>query len=311
LRRRLRPTDAVDLHLHTLASDGFWTTAALIDYLAERNFAVAAVCDHDTQDSVAEAIRLGEERGITVIPGVEMTCAWNDRQVHLLVYGIDPRRTDPVTAPFQAVLAEIETLLRIRGVDAMRRFESSGRALPSLNEAMGGRALRPYHVLRAAIKDGHGKELKDTAELLVELGGHFTGDLPLEQVVAAAHESGGICVIAHPGRGDSVGLVTEQDIDTILQTIPIDGLEAHYRSYSDADTALYRRLADERGLLISSGSDSHGPNRPDPRAWQAIWSAGLLARLGIDVLPAEDRPVWEPGMDNQAVVPAPEPAVVS
>src|SRR5687767_5241606 len=88
------PTDAVDLHLHTLASDGAWTVDGLIAYLADHDFKVAAVCDHDTQRSVAEAIQLGAERGLMVIPGVEMTTWWVDRQWHLLVYGIAPGRAD-------------------------------------------------------------------------------------------------------------------------------------------------------------------------------------------------------------------------
>jgi predicted metal-dependent phosphoesterase TrpH len=296
----LGPSAPVDLHLHTLASDGFWTPAALIDHLAEREFRVVAVCDHDTQRSVAEATRLGAERGIVVIPGVEMTTTWSDRQWHLLVYGIAPERTDAAVAPFKAALAEVDAILQRNAVDAWKRLEASGRPLPSLTEVMAGRPLWPFHVLSASIKEGHNKGLKDAAELVAELGGSFTGDLPLAQVVDAAHEAGGICIVAHPGRSDSVGIMTEADLDRMLAEIPIDGLEAHYRSYTDAQTALYRRLAEERGLLISCGSDSHAPKQPvDPRPWHAIWCADLLARFGIEVTPEEGQ-VWAEGMDPEA-----------
>jgi predicted metal-dependent phosphoesterase TrpH len=307
LKTPLGPTAPVDLHLHTLASDGFWTPSALIDYLVEHGFRVAAVCDHDSQRSVPEAMRLGAERGITIIPGVEMTNVWADRQWHLLVYGIDPARTDPETAAFQAALVEVDSILRKTALDAKRRIEESGRALPSLSEVMAGRPLWPFHVLSAAIKDGHAKGLKEAAELVVELGGTFTGDLPLGQVVAAAHEAGGICIIAHPGRSDSVGIMTESDLDNMLAEFRIDGLEAHYRSYTDSQTALYRRMAEDRGLLISCGSDSHAPKQPvDPRPWQAVWCADLLRRLGIEVAEPNERPVWDAGMDPEAAVPAPE-----
>ncbi|MDP9366429.1 MAG: PHP domain-containing protein, partial [Chloroflexota bacterium] len=67
----LKPTDAVDLHLHTLASDGAWTPAALVDRLVAGGFKVAAVCDHDTQRSVPEVTRRAARRGIRIIPGVE------------------------------------------------------------------------------------------------------------------------------------------------------------------------------------------------------------------------------------------------
>lgn len=301
----LGPTAPVDLHLHTLASDGFWTPADLIDHLAGRGFRVAAVCDHDTQRSVAAAMRLGEERGIVVVPGVEMTTNWSDRQWHVLVYGIAPDRTDPAAAAFKALLTEIDAKLQHAAVDAWKRYEAAGQPLPSLGEVMAGRPLWPFHVLSSAIKEGHVKNLTEAANRVVELGGTFTADLPLAQVVAAAHEAGGVCIVAHPGRSDAVGVMTEADLDRMLAEIPVDGLEAHYRSYTDEQTALYRRLAEERGLLISCGSDSHAPKQPvDPRPWRAVWCADLLRRLGIEVASTEER-VWEQGMDPDAVVPSP------
>lgn len=303
----LGPAAAVDLHLHTLASDGFWTPAALIDHLADHGFRVAAVCDHDSQRSVLDAMRLGEERGIIVIPGVEMTTNWSDRQWHILVYGIRPDRTDAAAAPFNAALAEVDALLQKNAVDAWKRIEASGRSLPSLTEVMAGRPLWPFHVLSAAIKEGHVKNLTEAANLVVELGGTFTADLPLGPVVAAAHEAGGLCVVAHPGRSDSVGVMIEADLDRMLAEVPIDGLEAHYRSYTDEQTALYRRLAEERGLLISCGSDSHAPKQPvDPRPWRAIWCADLLRRLGVDVA-LDEGPHWAQGMDPDAAVPQSDP----
>ncbi len=306
----LRPTDAVDLHLHTLASDGFWTPEALVAHLDEHGFRVVAVCDHDTQRAVLEAMRLGAERGIRVIPGVEVTTRWADRQWHLLVYGIRPDRDDPAAASFLILLAELDAALQSLAEDARRRLEASGRALPSLPELLAGRPMWPFHVLSAAIKDGHAKDLKEAAELTTELGGAFTTDLPLGRVVTAAHEAGGVCVVAHPGRADSVGVMTETDLDAMLVEIPIDGLEAHYRSYTDEQTALYRDLAARRGLLVSCGSDSHAPNMPvDPRPWRAAWCADLLGRLGVAVAPVPaGESVWAPGMDPHAVVPPPPEA---
>ena len=295
----LQPDDPVDLHLHTLASDGAWTPAGLVDQLVAEGIKVAAVCDHDTQRSVMETMRRAERRGVHIIPGVEITTRWRDRQWHLLVYGIRPDRADEAAAPFRAVLAELDAKLAWLGEDARLRFERSGRPLASIEEFAGGRPLWPYHVLRAAIREGHAANLKTAAELTRQLGGDFNADLPLERVVEAAHAAGGICVIAHPGRGDSIGVMTEADLEAMLEAgIAIDGLEGHYRSYTDEVTADYREMAARHGLLISCGSDSHASKQPvDPRPWRAIWCADLLRRLGIDVAPLPDgAPVWEVGM---------------
>jgi len=297
---RLAPDDAVDLHLHTHASDGFWTPAELVRYLADNHFRVGAVCDHDTQRSVLEAMQLGEELGVQIIPGVEITTSWSGRQWHLLVYGVRPDRSDDDAADFLAILAELDADLQAKAVDARQRIEASGKPLPSLPEIAGARPVWPFHVLSSAIKEGHVKNLTEAANLVTQLGGSFTADVPLGRTVAAAHKAGGATVIAHPGRSDSVGAVTEADLDRILAEIPVDGLEAHYRSYTDAQTAQYRRLALDRGLLISCGSDSHAPNMPvNPRPFHAAWCAGLLARLGVPVTVPND-PVWERGMDPLA-----------
>ena len=299
----------IDLHLHTLASDGAWTPAALIDHLAGRGFRVAAVCDHDTQRSVAQAIELGKFRGVHVIPGVEITCGWNDRQLHILCYGVHPHRTDAEAADFRALLDRIDQQLQANAADAARRIEADGKPLPNLDTVRAGRPLWPFHVLSAAIAMEHVPNLTKAAELVVELGGSFTAELPLAEVVAATHRAGGVCSIAHPGRADAVGIVTEEDIDRIVAETGMDGLEAHYRSYSDQQTALYRRLANERGMFVSAGSDSHAPHRPtNPRSWHAIWVKDLLARLGVDLQPLpHGEPEWIFGMDPEAARFQPEP----
>jgi len=304
----LKPDDAVDLHLHTYASDGAWSPPELIDYLAGHHFRVAAVCDHDTQRSVAESIELGAARGVLIIPGIEATCSWRERQLHMLVYGIHPDSKDPDAADFFACTRDLDNQLITNAEDARQRIEASGRPIPNVHELHGDRPMWPFHVLTASIKAGHNKGLKDAAELVIELGGKFTADIPVERLVAAVHKAGGICVVAHPGRADAVGVVTEEDLDTLIVEAPIDGVEAHYRSYTDAQTAQYRAAAEARGLLVSCGSDSHAPNQPvNPRAWKAIWCADLLARFGIQLVEQPELP-WAEGMDPEAAQPEPAQA---
>jgi predicted metal-dependent phosphoesterase TrpH len=295
---------AVDLHLHTYASDGFWSPSDLVDRLVEVGIVVAAVCDHDTQDSVLEAIDLGRRRGVHIVPGTEVTVRWGERQWHLLVYGISPDDERPDARAFLDVMAAHDEAFMALATDARRRVEASGRALPSLARQVGSRKMMPVHVLRAMIADRHVPRLKEAAELVVALGGNFTHDSPLADVVRVAHEAGGTCVLAHPGRDDLGPALTEQVLDQILQDTPLDGIEGHYRSYTDADTTRYRQMAEDRGLVIGIGSDSHGPGAPvDPRRWRAIWGADLLARLGFTVARTSGEPVWEPGMDPLAQKP--------
>jgi len=303
VRPRLAHDARVDLHLHTYASDGFWSPSALVDYLVEHGFAVAAVCDHDTQDSVLEAIDLGRRRGVKIVPGTEVTVRWNGRQWHLLVYGIRPDDARPEARAFLDLMATHDREFMSLAVDARRRVEASGRGLPSLASQVGTQKMMPVHVLRSMIADRHVPRLKEAAELVVALGGNFTYDTPLEEVVRVAHEAGGVCVLAHPGRADLGPALSARTLDKLLRTIPLDGIEGHYRTYTDALTAKYREMAESRGLLVGIGSDSHAPGHPvDPRPWRAGWGRSLLERLGFEV-EAGPEPVWTPGMDPLNVKP--------
>ena len=291
-RAEISPLDRVDVHLHTRSSDGGWIPAQLVDYLAEHDFKVVAVCDHDTMRSVPEFMELGAARGLIVIPGVEFTTWWDERQWHLLVYGIEPTSLESTT--FGALLAQQQANLRAAAERAISLLEENGHKLPSLAEVIDGRPLLPVHVLQTVIKDGHATNLSTAHKLVIQYGEDLRVDTPLEAVVDAAHEAGGTCIIAHPGRDDGAGILSAERFVKMLAAIPIDGLEGHYRSYTIANTELYRGMALKRGLLVSSGSDSHAPGVPvDPRPHLARWVAPFLERQGIKVAPFDGEP-WTP-----------------
>jgi predicted metal-dependent phosphoesterase TrpH len=303
-RTSIEPHDRVDFHMHTRASDGFWVTEQLVDHLYERGFRVAAICDHDTMESVPEAMERAAAKGIAIIPGAEMTTFWDGRQWHLLVYGIDPAL--PRGHGFGALLARQQDDLVAAAERAISLLEQHGHALPSLEEVVAGRELRPNLVLVTAIKDGHATNLTTAHQLVMSYGETLQVDKPLEEVVTLAHEAGGICVLAHPGRSDGAGILDPERLDRMLETIPVDGLEGHYRSYSEDDTARYRSMALDRSLLVSCGSDSHAPGVPvDPRPYLARWVVPFLSRLGVDVAEFEG-PDWEHGAS--AVLEAKSPA---
>ncbi|HEV2129311.1 MAG TPA: PHP domain-containing protein [Thermomicrobiales bacterium] len=302
---RLRADDPIDLHLHTFQSDGVWTPMQLIDHLAEAGITVAAVCDHETQRSVVEAIEYGERRGIYVIPGVEVTVRHDDRQWHMLIYGIRPDDDRAEARPFLEMMREHEASLYSLARANWARVERTGRVLPSLETIVGDGKMWTYpEVLVAMIRDGHAPNLTIAANMITELGGRFNADIPIEEVVSKAHEAGGVCVMAHPGRPDLGPAMTAETLAKLLADAPVDGLECHYRTYTDRDTAFFRSLAGQHGLVTSAGSDSHGLNTPvNPRPFRAVWAKSLLERLGVVVDDPVDEPVWAPGMDPLAVKP--------
>jgi len=291
-RLTLQPEDAVDLHLHTYASDGRWTPEELTAHLREAGFRMAALADHDTMHSVPEMQARTAEAGIELVPAVEMTTRWENRQVHLLVYGVELGAAR--TAPFEAVLQLQRDQLTASAEHAVAVIEHHGRRIPSLDAVAMGLPLRPHHVFTAMIRDGHASNLKHAHDIVRSLGEPAMVDVPLADTVAAAQAAGALAIVAHPGRDEGMGILDDAALDRMLATIPIDGVEAHYRSYKDEDTARYRTWAARHGLVVSAGSDSHWPNHPvNPRPHPARWVAALLARLGYEVAPFAE-PVWQP-----------------
>jgi 3',5'-nucleoside bisphosphate phosphatase len=294
----LRPYDAVDVHMHTLASDGDWTPQELVDHLADNNFRVVAVCDHDTMRSVDEVIERAQPRGITVVPGIEVTTEWDNRQWHLLVYNVDTEL--PRAARFKQLISRQDENLLAAAERAIELVQNRGHELKSLDEIVAGRPLLPVHVLRTLIKDGHATNLMTAHRLVINAGEDLKVDTPLDETVAAAKEAGGICIVAHPGRDDGGGLMSADQLDRMLTIAAVDGLEGHYRSYSDDDTIKYRSMAIERNLVVSCGSDSHAPGHPvNPKPHAARWVAPFLRRLGFCIEPFSGAS-WSPGAPNAA-----------
>jgi predicted metal-dependent phosphoesterase TrpH len=232
------------------------------------------------------------DAGIALVPAVEMTTRWENRQVHVLVYGVElgAKRT----RTFEAVMRRQQEQLRVTAERAAALIERHGRRIPSLDAVAMGLPLRPHHVFTAMIRDGHASSLKHAHDIVRALGEPVVVDVPLAETVHAAHEAGAVAIVAHPGRDEGMGILDDGALDRMLAEIPIDGVEAHYRSYKDEDTARYRAWAARRGLLVSAGSDSHWPNHPvNPRPHPARWIADLLDRLGYEVAPF-DGAAWEP-----------------
>ena len=101
-------------------------------------------------------------------------------------------------------------------------------------------------------------------------------------VVDAAHQSGAVCLIAHPGREDGFVTYDAQLLDQLRQEVPIDGLEVYYPVHTPAQTAMYLDYAQKHRLLTSSGSDSHNLDKK-PIKYRADLSRNLLERVGIQI----------------------------
>jgi predicted metal-dependent phosphoesterase TrpH len=286
---------AIDLHLHTTYSDGTWTPEQLLDYLVGEQFGLAAIADHDRADTAVALQQLALDKGQPVLVAVEMTTLWQDEMTtqrrdemsgllemtDLLCFGFDPDR-NALNDLAQDLLRrqrentrEVYENLRRKGYT----FSESPDELAAILEAPG---LQQPHELVALLKrHGYGTGKPSAGKIVLDAGCTFAMN-DLAAVVEAAHQSGAVCLIAHPGHKDGFVTYDVQLLDKLRQEVPIDGLEVYHPKHTPAQTAMYLEYAQQHHLLISSGSDSHRPDKP-PIKYRAELSRALLERLGIQM----------------------------
>jgi predicted metal-dependent phosphoesterase TrpH len=276
---RLAADATIDLHLHTTYSDGRWMPEPLLDHLLREQFGLAAIADHDRADTVAAIQQLALDKHLPVLVAVEMTTTWKGELADLLCFGFDPHHN--------ALNDLTQDLLRRQQENTRQVYENlqrQGYALPpdALSATLAKPSSQQPHALVALLKEhGYGLGEPSAGKILLAAGCTFATNDPAA-VVEAAHRSGAVCLLAHPGRGDGFVTFDVQLLDQFRQEVPIDGLEVYYPLHTPTQTAMYREYAQRHHLLTSAGSDSHGPDKP-PIKYRAELSRGLLERVGIQI----------------------------
>ncbi|MDQ2716162.1 MAG: PHP domain-containing protein [Chloroflexota bacterium] len=271
---------AIDLQMHTTYSDGTWTPEQLIDYLVSEHFGLVAVTDHDRVDSVASIQHLAAQKQLPVLAAAEMSTSWKGQPTDVLCYGFDPEQNE-LYALAQNVLHRQREITR----DVHAKLLRDGYAFPRQQELLKESEGEPRHVndLVALVEQhGYGDDEESAAKIVFDAG-FFYATNDIAAVVDAAHQSGAVCLIAHPGRGEGFTYYDGNLLDELRQEVPIDGLEVYYPAHTPEQIAMYLAYAQKHRLLTSSGSDSHHPNYK-PIKYRAELSRHLLERLGITVL---------------------------
>lgn len=247
------PAYPIDLHTHSLRSDGVHEPSELVRLAARRGVRALALSDHDTLAGVAQAVVAGEEAGLHVIPAIELNTesSWGD--VHVLGYFVDPGDD------------RLEERLRWLRENRGRRIELMVERLNALGyklslarvlEIAAGGALGRPHLAAALTEAGHVASYDDAFRTLISKQSpayvERVGLTPVEAVeLIVAH--GGVPALAHPG--------TVQGLEELLHELVergLAGIEVYYWSHVPAFTAHLGELARSLGLIPTGGSDYHG-----------------------------------------------------
>lgn len=245
----------IDLHMHTTASDGRSTPEELVAQAFDKGIRVMSVTDHDTMAGVARAATAAAQRGMTFVPGIEITSVHGGKDVHILAYFLPD-----LTEALRALLAEQRRNRTVRAQAIAERLARAGApidvgALMEAGTALGGKSLARPQIAQALIAAGHVSSVPEAfARFLAEDGPAYVphrGASPV-QVVDLILRAGGVASLAHPGYTKKDELIPE------LVAAGLTGIEVFHSSHDGSMVDRYLGLARTHGLAITGGSDFHG-----------------------------------------------------
>jgi len=242
----------LELHCHTTYSDGTLTPAELVKKAAQTGVKVLAITDHDTLSAWDEAFATAANYDIEIVPGVELSTVHNGRSLHIL--GFYPNRNLLYPA-----LTERLAGRKRRAEQMVANLAALGYhiELPQLGE---GIAPGRPHIAAAMVKAGIVKSSQEAFE-------RFLGDdrpayvnydkFSIVEGISLLRESGAVPVWAHPYlfRGGAVEEVLKE-----LVAAGLMGVEVYHPNQTQKEQKNLLNLCSKYGLLVTGGSDYHGPN---------------------------------------------------
>jgi predicted metal-dependent phosphoesterase TrpH len=252
----------IDLHTHTTASDGSLSPTDLVQLAKQQGVSALAVTDHDSVSGLPEAMVAGERFGISIIPGIEISCLYEDIELHILGYFINP--DDPrLKAALIHYLASredrnpkiIECLQRL-GLDV---------TYDEVREFAGAGTIGRPHIAQILVKKGYVLSVAEAFDCFLGDGAlAYVGRIlpPASEAIALIRDIGGAPVLAHPVYTQRINQ-SFTDVCARLKNLGLAGVEAIYSSHTPPQTDRFRSIAREHGLVTTGGSDFHGDSKPE------------------------------------------------
>ncbi len=245
----------IDLHVHSTASDGTDPPAEVVRRAGAAGLDVVALTDHDTTAGVTAASD-ALPPGLTLVPGMELSCLLDGNSMHMLAYLFD--REDPALTAETGLIRDDRTH-RARAM--VGRLQELGAPVTweQVTRIAAGAVVGRPHIARAMAEAG----------VVATPSGAFTADwigdggrahvgryAPApERAIALVRDAGGVPVLAHPR---SPGYEIGDEVITRLAAVGLAGVEVFHPDHDDSERSRLAALATRLGLLMTGGSDDHG-----------------------------------------------------
>jgi predicted metal-dependent phosphoesterase TrpH len=243
----------VDLHIHTVHSDGVDTPAQVVERALDLGLAAISVTDHDTVSGISETVSLAKGTSLEVIPGVELSATDGTSDIHILGYFVDYSDTSFIAELNRFKNARLERAKKILGkLKEMNIDLPVDRVLDIANRSAIGRP----HIAEALLDQGYVDTFEEAFRKYI---GHrspaYVPKLVLEprQAFDLIRSVGGIAAMAHPGT------VQRDDLIPVFVEQGMQALEVWHPQHDRGSVRYYMEIAKRYGIAVTGGSDTHGP----------------------------------------------------
>jgi len=241
----------VNLHIHTRYSDGAFKPKQVIERAIQHELDIISLTDHDTVDAYKHIPK--SHLNIRILPGIELSSAWKDDDVHVLGYGIDIENKRLLD-----VLNWMKDGRRKRAEKMLSKLSILGIKIPVelvLSYAGDMKLIVRPHIAQALIANKHCKTKQEAFDKYI--GNDAPAYVPkpelsTEEIIRIIHEAEGAAVIAHPMK------LKSQDFLEDFINLKIDGIEVWHPDHNNSMISEYEAFCKLNNLIMTGGSDFHG-----------------------------------------------------
>jgi len=243
----------IDLHIHTTCSDGTLTPGEVVLEARRLGLTAIAICDHDTLEGIAPGRQAALGSTLLVVPGIELNTDYRGQEVHVLGYAFDLE-----AEALREALRKMQGGRGDRNLAILNRLAELGVpvGLAAVQEIAAGEIIARPHIAEAMLRAGYVTSRQEAFDRFLAKGAAAFMEryslTPLE-ACRVILESRGIPVLAHPGKLDYENIIRE------LLPAGLRGLEVYHPDNNLKQRRRLLALAQQYGLLVTGGTDSHGP----------------------------------------------------
>ena len=288
-------TQDFDLHSHSTHSDGIHGVQEVAQKMKDSNVKYWALTDHDTISGWNEARLAANSMSIHFIPGVEITCSPGlqadeeelermeregaSKSWHLLAYFPKYTESNKGIEEFETWLKPLQESRLPRMKKMVEKLAELGMPVPleRVLEKAGGSIGRP-HLAEVMVEEGYVETKNEAFELWIGDGmpGHYVQPKPsIEEATKIVHSVGGFVSLAHPLY---YGVKPENLID-YCHSKGVDSIEAFHGSHPDSYRFQLWKVAVQKGMTVTCGSDFHGSNHGHRPGYAVVPFSGLNSQL--------------------------------